>query len=181
MGAKLTLLGVLVLCSCEKPPEIDQIPPPQIILTGARLRSFRGSELSATGRAAQVTYERTGADFNASEVFLLLPSRDRPGSPSPAVGWVEIRSPLVVGNRNTQQADGSDGVVVRTASGIVGRTQRAHFDGVTKVATGKDPVTVKGPQYAVAADSFSLRFEEEDFRFTGHVVSHLVGAVGGPR
>ncbi len=178
---KLLLLGALVLCSCEKPPEIDQTPPPQVILTGARLRSFRGSELSATGRAAQVAYERTGADFTASEVFLRLPSRDTPGSPNPSPGWVEIRSPVVVGNRTTEQADGSGGVVVRSASGMVGRTPRAHYDGVTKVASGKDPVSVNAPRYAVTAESFLLRFEEENFRFTGHVVSHVVGGVEGPR
>ncbi len=172
---------VLVLCACEKPPDIDQSPPPQVVLTGARLKSFRGSELSATGRAAQVAYERIGANFTASEVFIRLPSRDTPGSPNPSSGWVEIRSPVVVGNRTTEQPDGSGGVVVRSASGMVGRTPRAHYDGATKVASGKDPVSVNAPRYAVTADSFLLRFEEEDFRFTGHVVSRVVGGAEGPR
>src|SRR5713226_9362330 len=117
------LLAFGTLSACPKPPTSDESLPPEVILSGARLRSFRGSELAATGRAAQVTYQRTTADLTASEVLLRFPPRQS-GGPSPALGLVEVRAPAVVGNRLTQQADGRDGVWVRTGSGLVGRTRQ---------------------------------------------------------
>lgn len=166
------LLALGMLGACPKPPVSDESLPPEVILTGARLRSFRGTELVATGRAAQVTYQRTSADLTASEVLLRFPPRQG-GGPSPALGVVEVRAPAVVGNRLTQQADGRDGVWVRTGSGLVGQTDRAHFDGVTMIATGNDPVTVDGPRYRVNASAFSLRLNVEEFSFMNKVSSRL--------
>ncbi len=166
------LLALGTLSACPKPPTSDESLPPEVILSGARLRSFRGSELAATGRAAQVTYQRTTADLTASEVLLRFPPRQS-GGPSPALGVVEVRAPAVVGNRLTQQADGRDGVWVRTGSGLVGRTDRAHFDGVSMIATGNDPVTVDGPRYRVNADAFSLKLNAEEYSFMQKVSSRL--------
>jgi len=174
---KLLTVGV-ALCfaagACSNPPITDESLPPEVILTGARLRSFRGNESVATGRAAQVTYQRASADLTASEVLLRFPPRqDVPGGPSPALGVVEVRAPMVVGNRITQQADGRDGVLVRTGSGLVGRTERAHFDGAAMIATGNDPVTVDGPRYRLNADAFSLMLNIEEFHFVRNVSSRL--------
>jgi lipopolysaccharide export system protein LptC len=166
------LLAFGVLSACSKPPASDESLPPEVILTGARLRSFRGNEVAATGRAAQVTYQRISADLTASEVLLRFPPRQGAG-PSPALGVVEVRAPAVVGNRLTQQADGRDGVWVRTGSGMVGQTDRAHFDGVTMIATGNDPVTVDGPRYRVNASAFSLKLNAEEFSFMNKVSSRL--------
>jgi lipopolysaccharide export system protein LptC len=166
------LLAFGTLSACPKLPTSDESLPPEVILSGARLRSFRGSELAATGRAAQVTYQRTNADLTASEVLLRFPPRQS-GGPSPALGIVEVRAPAVVGNRLTQQADGRDGVWVRTGSGLVGRTERAHFDGMKMIATGNDPVTVDGPRYRVNADAFSLKLNVEEYSFMRKVSSRL--------
>lgn len=174
--SQIRRLGVLLafgaVGGCPKLPTSEESLPPEVILTGARLRSFRGSELAATGRAAQVTYQRTSADLTASEVLLRFPPRQG-GGPSPALGIVEVRAPVVVGNRLTQRADGRDGVWVRTGSGLVGRTDRAHFDGGTMTANGNDPVTVDGPRYRVNADAFLLKLNAEEFSFMHKVSSRL--------
>src|SRR5260370_35769234 len=115
------LLTFGTLSACPKPPTSDESLPPEVILSGARLRSFRGSELAATGRAAQVTYQRTTADLTASEVLLRFPPRQG-GGPRPALGAVEVRAPFVVGNRLTQQAAGRHRAWGRTAAGVVGGT-----------------------------------------------------------
>jgi lipopolysaccharide export system protein LptC len=171
MALALSLAGA---SGCSNPTLTDESFPPEVILTGARLRSFRGSESVATGRAAQVTYQRSSADLTASEVLLRFPPRQEvPGGPSPALGVVEVRAPVVVGNRLTKQADGRDGVLVRTGSGLVGRTERAHFDGVSMIATGNDPVTVDGPRYRLRADAFTLKLNIEEFEFMRNVSSQL--------
>jgi len=168
------VLSFAALADCSSAPIGDEALPPEVILTGARLRSFRGSESVATGRAAQVTYQRVSADLTASEVLLRFPPRQGvPGGPSPALGLVEVRAPMVVGNRITQQADGSDGVLVRTGSGLIGRTERAHFDGASMIATGNDPVTVDGPRYRLNADAFTLKLNIEEFHFVRNVSSRL--------
>jgi hypothetical protein len=56
---------------------------------------------------------------------------------------------------------------------LVGRTDRAHFDGVTMIATGNDPVTVDGPRYRVNADAFSLKLNIEEYTFMRKVSSRL--------
>ena len=177
-GKQLVTVGVALSLAaagaCSNPPLPDESLPPEVVLTGARLRSFRESESVATGRAAQVTYQRSSADLTASEVLLRFPPRQGvPGGPSPALGVVEVRAPMVVGNRITQQADGRDGVLVRTGSGLVGRTERAHFDGVSMIANGNDPVTVDGPRYRLNADAFSLKLNIEEFHFVRNVSSRL--------
>jgi len=150
-------------------------------LTGIRLLYYQGAELAAAGVATQVTYERSQGDFVASEVTLRFPSRrEQPNSPGPAAGGMELRAPTVTGNLTHKQADGSGGTVLRTGSGIVARTERAHLDGLAMRANGKDPVWIETPAHALRAGGFSVQIGQEDFEFDPPVSVSSPSHGGGP-
>ena len=173
-GEHILLLCGIAGAACQVAPPQDENLRPEVILTGARLQSYKGSERVATGRAAQVTYQRESADLFASEVLLRFPSRkDEPRGPGPAMGAVEVRAPVVVGNRLTRQADGKNGVIVRTGNGMIGRTESAHFEGTTMIATGKEAVSVDGPKYTLKAVGFILHLNEANYQFLNQVISRM--------
>lgn len=160
--------------ACSPRQAEESAPPPMATLSGIRMQYFQGAELTAAGSAAQVIYERSARDIVAADVILHFPSRkEQPSSPGPAVGGMEIKAPTVTGNLSRKQADGQGGVVLRTGSGMLARTDRAHFDGVAMKATGKDPVWVQGPGHWVTAGEFSAQIGEETFEFGGHVQTRL--------
>ncbi len=168
-----TMLCALAWLACTPRRAPSEATPPMATLTGIRFEYFQGSDLAAVGRAAQVTYERSTGDLTASDVLVRFPSRPDPGALRPAVGGMEVRAPVVVGNLFRKQAEGSRGVVMRTGSGIVARTEKAHIDGQSMKASGKDPVWVDGPSYSLTADSFQSSLQEQEFEFEGRVSSRF--------
>jgi lipopolysaccharide export system protein LptC len=142
-------------------------------LTGIRLEYFRGGDLAALGRAAEVTYERTTGELTARQVVVQITSRDEPGSLRPAVGGMELSAPWMVGNLFHKQAEGSRGVLIRTGAGIVAQTEKARIDGEKMRASGTDPIQVEGPGYTLSADSFQSSLTEDTFEFGGRVKSQF--------
>lgn|GEM_PF-3882402 len=170
----LTLVVGIGLLGCTPRRSEEATPRPMATLSGIRMRYFQGSELAASGSAAEVTYERSVGDFVASDVVLRFPSRrEAPNSPGPAVRGMELRAPTVTGNLLHKQAEGSRGVVLRTGSGIVARTERAHLDGMSMKANGKDPVWVETPTQLLTAGGFQAQIGEEDFEFEPPVQSRV--------
>ncbi len=169
-----TLLLGVGLAGCSPRRADEETAPPMATLSGIRMQYFQGSELAAAGRAAQVTFERSVGDLVATDVLLRFPSRkEQRNSPGPALGGMELRSPTVVGNLFRKQAAGSQGVVLRTGSGIVARTERANFNGVSMNAAGKDPVWVETSSNQLRAGGFSARIGEDDFEFEAPVQTRL--------
>jgi len=106
--------------------------------------------------------------MTANEALLRFPSRKSgPRAAGNAVAGLEVRAPEVVGNLYTRQAEARGGVLLRTASGMVGETDRATFDGAAMKVDGPVPVTVRGPGYALEAQGFNFVFEDESFNFVG--------------
>jgi len=170
--AILLLLGA----ACEAPREAPAPRRPEVVLARVQMRSFRGERLVAVGWAESLTYARASSDVEAEQASLRMPRRFGPGPRAPGdVGGVEIRAPVVDGNLATQQLEGRGGVHARTASGVTGFTERARFDGPTMVASGADPVMVRGPQYVLDAHGFTFRTVEDDFEFGGPVHSGVGG------
>ncbi len=184
MPARLQLASlVLFALACNRPPSAPEAQPePDVVLFGARMHMYRGTDLTLVGRAAQVTYHRTSADVTATDTQLLFPSRHgvrRRGTPA---SGIEVRSPKVDGNLYTRQADASGGVTIRAPSGLVGRTPTAHFDGTEMKMDGVEPVQVQGPGYTMTAEGFTLMFDDEDFQFKGPTHTELApGTQGGGR
>jgi len=170
----LTLLVGIALLGCKPRRAEEATPPPMATLSGIRMRYFQGSDVAAAGTAEQVTYARSVGDFVASNVVLRFPSRkQQPNSPGPAVAGMELRAKTVTGNLIRKQADGSRGVVLRTGSGIVAGTERAHLDGASMRASGKDPVSVETPTQLLSAGGFKAQIGEEDFEFDEPVQSRM--------
>lgn len=163
-----TFLAVLGWLGCVPRRSPDEAtPPPMATLTGIRLEYFRGGDLAAVGRAAEVTYERMTGDLTGSDVVVRISSREEPGSLRPAVGGMELTAPTMVGNLWHKQAEGSRGVAIRTGAGVVASTQKARIEGLR--ARGNDPVHIEGPGYVLTADSFDASLEEGNFDFQGRV------------
>jgi lipopolysaccharide export system protein LptC len=169
-------LSALVLlafaASCRPRRSDERTPPPLATLDGVRLVYFQGEELAAAGTADRATFERSEGDLTASNVLIRFRSRAEPAGLRPA-GGMEVRAPLVVGNRAQKKAEGEQGVVLRTGSGIVARSEKARLDGVAMIVESQTPVWVDGPNYSVTADGFRVDLNAEDIDFDRQVVSRL--------
>lgn len=172
MRRAATLLALLAWLGCvpRRAPD-EATPPPMATLSGIRMEYFRGKDLAAVGRAAEVTYERTTGDLAGSQVLVRIWSRPEPGALRPAVGGMELSAPTMTGNLLRKQAEGSGGVVIQTGAGIVARTARARIEGMR--ASGKDLVRVDGPGYVLTADAFDASLEDGDFEFAGRVTTRF--------
>ena len=170
----LLLLAAACACTPRAPeaPEAEEVP--DVTLYGVRLQSFEGEKLAAAGHAERATYQRGTGNIVASQMVLRLPSR--PGTPRASSHGLEVRALRLEGNLATRQAEASGGVVLRTSTGVVGRSQSAHMDGVTRNIRGQEPVTLQGPNYRHRADTFQLALDTEVFTFAGAVQSDFEGA-----
>ena len=165
--------ALLAAAACTRERPIEQTPAPQITLYGVRMQYFREDELTASGYAKVVTYQRRAGELAASEASVRLPRLG--GAPAPGRQGAEIEAGLLEGSAGTRKARGTRGVVVRTRSGLVGRTDRAQIDGETLEATGDAPAHVEAPGLELDGNNFHFRFREEEFEFGGGVSSRLGG------
>lgn len=171
--ARLTLaLAACALAACSRPRggASGEPAPPQVRLHGVRVRYYQGESLVAISRAARVTYQRDSSDFSADEAYVRFEGH---GQLSGRAGNVEVRAVRMEGNLAAKAADGLEGVTLKTGSGLAGETQRAHFDGVARQASGHDPVSVWGPGYWLDAHGFHFRLEDEQIEFGDGVESRL--------
>jgi hypothetical protein len=166
-------LAGLFACAPENP--VEMTPAPQVTLTGVRMQYFKGSQLYLVGRAARVTYQRSSGEVVASEALLRLPQAGGPPAAGqrPSTAGLEVRAGTMEGRMTSRKATASHGVLLRTRSGLEGRTESARFDGETMEAAGDQPVHVEGPGYAMDAAGFHFWFNDEQFEFVGGVRSRL--------
>ncbi|RKH16480.1 hypothetical protein D7Y13_09515 [Corallococcus praedator] len=175
----LSFLGLLATaCTPRRPAEgAPSEPRPDVVLEGARLRSFEGEKLLVSGSARTVHYRRAGGEVQATDVVVRLPpGQGSQGSPLPMAGGSVITAPNMDGSLASKQWVGSGGVVVRTGDGMVARTPRLTYDATTQRAHGEEGVTMQGPDYRMRADRFELSAPDETFTFEGTVETVLGGA-----
>jgi lipopolysaccharide export system protein LptC len=176
MSVRLLLaLWVCGLAACGRPRSAASAEPPrpQVRLHGVRIRYYQGDALVAQSRAAHVTFQRESTDLSASDAFVRFSGQ---GALSGRSGNVEVHATRVEGNLSARQADGLDGVTLKTGSGLQGETQRAHFDGATQRAHGDEPVSVWGPGYWLDAKGFRFQLADEQLEFVDGVESRLGAA-----
>ncbi|HYO55134.1 LPS export ABC transporter periplasmic protein LptC [Archangium sp.] len=166
-----SLLALLAACAPQQAPG-DASEPPAVVMHGVRLRSYDGSTLAMTGQAEQATYQRNG-DLTATRATLHMPGKDQEGEQP---GDTIVRAKSMEGNLGTRRMVASGDVEMRTASGMVALTPRATYDGAQQSAWGTEGVRVKGPDYRLQADAFSLSFPDEQFTFEGSVHTVLGAA-----
>jgi lipopolysaccharide export system protein LptC len=171
----------LCLAACGRGKDIatDENLPPQVTLSGVTLHAWKGNELVAVGISAEVTYDRASGNFEAERARVrfarLSASASRSNAPVPSD--LEVNAALARGNLPARQAEGTGGVIARSASGLVARTPTAHFDGRERLARGKEPIEVIGPGYALDAEAFTFDLRSEELVFEGGVESRLGSSV----
>ncbi|QAT82590.1 hypothetical protein EJ065_0985 [Corallococcus coralloides] len=172
----LSFLGLLATaCAPRRPaPGAANEPRPDVVLEGAHLRSYEGDTLQVSGTASRVNYRRAGGEVQATEVVVRLP----PGKGSPEGSGADtlITAPNMDGSLASKRWVGSGGVVVRTAEGLVANTPRLTYDSDARRAHGDEGVTMKGPDYQMRADRFTLSSADQTFTFEGTVQAVLGGA-----
>ena len=152
----------------SRPAEAAGPPRPQATLHGVRMRVFRGDELAMLGRAARLSFHRSTREVTAEEALLQFHPRSRP---------VELRAPRLRGNLDSRGADLEGGVRLKGPANLTGETPSAHFDVSAMVATGTQPVKLRGPGYALESrGGFEMNFGEETFDFHGDVATVIEGA-----
>ena len=161
-----TLPALLVFAACGAPPKDDGPPPPEVTLNEVRLRSYRGSMLTAVGRSQSMAYERASADVLSGPGTLDVLSREAPSVTSRLPPATRIETRAARGNLLSRGIDVWGGVRLRTPTGLLGLTDAAHLDTLTMHASGTSPVEVQGPNsYWLRAQGFDLHLREELYEF----------------
>ncbi|MBN1203352.1 MAG: hypothetical protein JXB05_00320 [Myxococcaceae bacterium] len=172
-----SLLALLAACGPRSGSQGASEAQPQVVLHGVQLQSFEGDQLVLAGQAERLTYQRSQGEATATSALLRLPGRrDTQRAPSGPRGGMEIRAPRMEGSFASRQLEASGGVTIRTAEGMVARTPRATYDTAAQIARGREGVAVRGPDYALRADSFDLSFVDETFTFEGSTQTVVGGA-----
>ena len=160
------LPALIGIAACGAPPSDDGPPPPEVTLHEVRLRSYRGSMLTAVGRSESMAYERASADVLSGPGSLDVLSHEAPSLTGHLPPATRIDTRASRGNLLSRGIDVWDGVKLRTPTGLQGATDAAHLDTLTMHATGTSPVEVQGPNgYWLRAQGFDLHLREDLYEF----------------
>jgi lipopolysaccharide export system protein LptC len=164
----------LLLAACSQSRPAGEVPEkPQVVMHGAKLRSYEGSTLTLTGHAERATYQRSSGELVAHRATVHVLSED-PAQPSTV--RFTIRAPLMESTLGSRRLVASGGVELRGADGLVANTPRATYDAAEASVRGYEGVRADGPGYQLQADTFSLSLPEESFTFEGAVQTVLGAA-----
>ncbi|HVP61574.1 MAG TPA: hypothetical protein VMT11_13500 [Myxococcaceae bacterium] len=165
---RFALASLLLIAACGSPPKDDGPPPPEVTLHEVRLRSYRGSVLTAVGHSESMAYERSSADVLSGPGTLDVLTREATAITGRMPPATRIETHAARGNLLSRGIDVWGGVQLRTPTGLTGKTESAHLDSPTMHATGTSPVEVQGPNaYWLRAQAFDLHLREDLYEFDG--------------
>jgi hypothetical protein len=163
---RFALAALTLFAACGAPPGDDGPPPPEVTLHEVRLRSYRGSMLTAVGRSERMEYYRATADVLSGPGSLDVLSREAPSATGLLPPATRIETRAARGNLLSRGIDVWGGVKLRTPTGLEGKTDVAHLDTLTMHATGASPVEVQGPNgYWLRAQGFDLHLRDDLYEF----------------
>lgn len=163
---RFALAALTLFAACGAPPKDEGPPPPEVTLHEVRLRSYRGSMLTAVGRSESMAYYRASADVLSGPGTLDVLSREAPSAAGRLPPATRITTRAARGNLLSRGIDVWGGVDLRTPTGLAGKTETAHLDTLTMHATGTSPVEVEGPNgYWLRAQGFDLHLREDLYEF----------------
>jgi len=163
---RFALAALTLTAACGAPPQDEGPPPPEVTLHDVRLRSYRGSTLTAVGRSQTMSYERASADVLSGPGTLDVLARESPSITGRLPPATRIETRAARGNLLSRGIDVWGGVTLRTPSGLEGMTDKAHLDSLTMHASGTTPVEVHGPnEYWLRAQGFDLHLREDLYEF----------------
>jgi hypothetical protein len=163
---RFALAALTLFAACGPPPKDDGPPPPEVTLNEVRLRSYRGSMLTAVGRSESMAYYRASADVLSGPGTLDVLSHEAPSAAGRLPPATRIATRAARGNLLSRGIDVWGGVQLRTPTGLEGKTDTAHLDTLTMHASGASPVEVQGPNgYWMRAQGFDLHLREDLYEF----------------
>lgn len=163
---RFALAALTLTAACGAPPQDEGPPPPEVTLHDVRLRSYRGSTLTAVGRSQTMSYERASANVLSGSGTLDVLARESPSIAGRLPPATRIETRAARGNLLSRGIDVWGGVTLRTPSGLEGMTDTAHLDSLTMHASGTSPVEVHGPNgYWLRAQAFDLHLREDLYEF----------------
>ena len=166
MSLRVALPALLLVAACGPPPKDDGPAPPEVTLHDVRLRSYRGSSLTAVGYSQSMAYERASADVLSGPGRLDVLSHQAPSLAGRLPPATQIETKAARANLLTHGVDVWGGVTLLTPTGLEGRTADAHLDSPTMHASGTHPVEVQGPGgYWLRAQAFDLHLREDVYEF----------------
>ena len=128
---RFALAALTLTAACGTPAQDEGPPPPEVTLHQVRLRSYRGSALTAVGRSETMSYERASADVISGPGTLDVLSRESPSVTGRLPPATRIETHAGRGNLLSRGIDVWGGVRLRTPGGLEGMTERAHLDSLT--------------------------------------------------
>jgi hypothetical protein len=148
--------------------------PPELVLHGVGFKLYRESELTTIGHAQSASFRSDSGDGSAQKVRLRFLGMQE--------GDVLLETGRASGNVRERQADAEGEVWIADGNGTVARTERAHIDGVSRLASGIDPVDVTGASFRSRAESgFTLELDgSRRLAFQGPVTSKVRDMKGMP-
>ena len=165
---RFTLPALALLVDCGATPKDDGPEPPEVTLKDVRLRSYRGSVLTAVGRSTSMAYERSSADVLSGPGTLDVLTREATSLIGKLPPATRIETRAARGNLLSRGIDVWGGVRLRTPTGLRGSTETAHLDTLTMHASGTSPVEMQGPNgYWLRAQGFDLHLREDLYEFDG--------------
>jgi len=166
VSLRVLLPALLLVAACGTPPKDEGPAPPEVTLHAVRLRSYRGSSLTAVGSSETMSYERASADVVSGPGSLDVLSHQAPSLAGKLPPATRIDTRAARGNLLTHGVDVWGGVVLKTPTGLEGKTESAHLDSPTMHAVGTSPVEVQGPGgYWLRAKAFDLHLREDLYEF----------------
>ena len=163
---RFALAALTLFAACGAPAGDDGPPPPEVTLHDVRLRSYRGSMLTAVGRSESMAYYRASADVLSGPGTLDVLSHEAPSAAGRLPPATRIATRAARGNLLSRGIDVWGGVQLRTPTGLEGKTDTAHLDTLTMHASGASPVEVQGPNgYWMRAQGFDLHLREDLYEF----------------
>lgn len=145
-------------CGARQSQEVQEVPP-GITFEGFRFRAYRGAGLAASGQAARASFRRDSTDLLAESISVRLPGR-------PGERDTVVTSATAEGNLRARELVAAGGVTA-TRGPAVATTERVRWDGAERLIEGDDPVTLRGPGYALDGPGFVLDPDAATVRITG--------------
>jgi len=169
------LISTLALVGCSAPARQESgRSAPELVLQGVGFKFYRGSQLTTVGMARNASF-RTDTGAASAEKTRTVFLRSGAEEAVLLAGRME-------GDVHTRQADAEGGVRILDAEGTVASTPRAHLDGASRRASGRDPVEVTGKSFrSRAASGFSIDLSgSRKMVFEGPIASRLEEQRGTP-
>lgn|GEM_PF-2800401 len=169
MRAFVLFFLCLAGCASESPRSNPPLPRPELVFEDLRLKVYRKGVPQLLVRSPRVQMMKMNGDISADRARFDF-----------YVDALTLDAPRLTGNLESLAFDAAGGVTLGSAE-FTATTPTAHFEGkegARGVATGKEPVAVRGAQNGrpFSLDAHAFRFDVDQQHAVFDTVTSRVGA-----